>query len=371
MIDQGSRRTHPKMSNFDPIHTDPTTTLDPFTSFNLTDATYKTISSHPISCTIFTPKTPHPGPRPVIVRWHGGFLFTGSRTFADWWPAWLIEYALHHSAILISPDYRLLPEATGSDILSDIEDFWAWLPRELPFLLASLQPTPMEADWERVMVTGDSAGGWCAVHSVFAVVRQNQALEQGVLETKVKVPEVRIRAAAIAYGMLDMRSAWWTQPGEKHPFGAPSVPSSVLDAHVAAVQSGKAPRVVSSATPPERQHFPMAALQAGLFEKYIGSERYLYPIEVVEDFSVKAGEASMAGLPKWWLYSGEQDGAVPVEGTIKFAEAVKKAQEPEEVLVTICEGDHGFEGVQHDREGMRAEWCRQGIQFLDRAWLGA
>lgn len=240
-------------------------------------------------------------------------------------------------------------------------------------MLASLMPTPLEADFDRVMVTGDSAGGWCAVHSVFAVLSQHHS-ESRRPRSETKVPEVRIKAAAIAYGMLDMRAPWWTQPGDKHPFGAPDVPRSVLDAHIAAVKRGELPKVLSNATPPDRGDFPIAALQAGDFERFIGSERRLYPLEVVEDWAAKGeevGASTLELLPKWWLYSGKEDSAVPVEGTIKFAEVVKKAQRPEEVLVTICHGEHGFENVERDTEGMRAPWCKEGIEFLDRAWLGA
>jgi len=63
---------------------------DRFAAFNITDATYKTVEGHNIQCTIFTPKSPANGPRPVMVRWHGGFLITGDRMFQDWWPTWSV-----------------------------------------------------------------------------------------------------------------------------------------------------------------------------------------------------------------------------------------------------------------------------------------
>ena len=39
----------------------------------------------------------------------------------------LTDLVLTTPAILISPVYRLLPEASGTDLLTDIHDFWTWL----------------------------------------------------------------------------------------------------------------------------------------------------------------------------------------------------------------------------------------------------
>jgi hypothetical protein len=41
-----------------------------------------------------------------------------------------IELALKTNAVIVSPDYRLFPESTPSDILEDIGHFWEWLYRE-------------------------------------------------------------------------------------------------------------------------------------------------------------------------------------------------------------------------------------------------
>jgi acetyl esterase/lipase len=37
----------------------------------------------------------------------------------------LIQLAKSNGAIVVSPDYRLIPEAKGVDILEDIKDFWS------------------------------------------------------------------------------------------------------------------------------------------------------------------------------------------------------------------------------------------------------
>lgn len=84
----------------------------------------------------------------------------GSCDFADWCPAWIIELALKHNAVLVQPDYRLLPEADGEQILDDMVDFWAWLGRDLPSII---QENGIEVDMDRVLVSGESAGGYLAL----------------------------------------------------------------------------------------------------------------------------------------------------------------------------------------------------------------
>jgi hypothetical protein len=37
-----------------------------------------------------------------------------------------MKYSILHSAIIVSPDYRMLPEANGLDIMKDLSDFWEW-----------------------------------------------------------------------------------------------------------------------------------------------------------------------------------------------------------------------------------------------------
>ena len=291
-------------------HSETTTSSDRFANFHITDCTYKTIENHAIKCTVLTPKTAVSGKRPVIVRWHGGFLFTGTRMFPDWWPSWyagpdpvhrhnltsisanntpsnrILDYAHHHSAILIAPDYRLLPEASGLDILSDISSFWSWIGTSLPSVLSSLKPDSVTADLSQVLVTGDSAGGWCAVHSALS-------------QTPSTMKGINIRALAVAYGMLDMRRPWWSEAGEKHPFGAPTVPAVVLNNHIKAVEKGEAPKICSVGQPPERLPLCMVAVQQGLYPKLMGTETELYPMEVLD-------KVEKDSPPAMWLYHGKE-----------------------------------------------------------------
>jgi acetyl esterase/lipase len=69
----------------------------------------------------------------------------------------VIDWVRQNSAILINCDYRLLPEATGNDILDDVSDFWAWLSKDFPTAMANTK-TGIEPDVQDIAVIGESAG---------------------------------------------------------------------------------------------------------------------------------------------------------------------------------------------------------------------
>lgn len=45
-----------------------------FADFHIHHVAYKTVDGQPIETSILVPKDAAPGPRPTIVRWHGGGL---------------------------------------------------------------------------------------------------------------------------------------------------------------------------------------------------------------------------------------------------------------------------------------------------------
>ena len=160
--------------------------------------------------------------------------------------------------------------------------------------------------------------------------------------------------------MLDMRRPWWSEAGEKHPFGAPTVPKSILEQHIAEVKSGELPAVVSNGVPPERLPFCMAIVQWGLYPELLGKETVLYPMECLERFQ--------GSLPAMWLYHGKTDSAVLVEDTVAFAKKVEEVQSKTPLLVTLTVGEHGFDNGPD--EGMNAAWCKDGMAFITKQWLG-
>jgi hypothetical protein len=56
----------------------------------------------------------------------------------------------------VTPDYRLMPEANGSEILDDVEDFWTWVHGGLAGCVKGLD-LGVEVDLERIALCGGRA----------------------------------------------------------------------------------------------------------------------------------------------------------------------------------------------------------------------
>uniref|UniRef100_A0A0C4DIA8 Alpha/beta hydrolase fold-3 domain-containing protein n=1 Tax=Fusarium oxysporum (strain Fo5176) TaxID=660025 RepID=A0A0C4DIA8_FUSOF len=129
----------------------------PVDEFNVATFTYKVIHEQPIFLDLFVPKTLPFGERPVLIRFHGGFLVYGSRNNLQLTPPRILEYALENNLILVSCDYRLIPESNGIEILEDIEDAWSWVQSSLDKAIGTMTNGKSRADLQKVLLTGESA----------------------------------------------------------------------------------------------------------------------------------------------------------------------------------------------------------------------
>ncbi|CAI6338613.1 unnamed protein product [Periconia digitata] len=136
-------------------------------AFSTQDLVYSHINGHDMMATVLTPKLLQgkpPSDYPVLVYWHGGGFITGHRTYAPWWPKWSIEFALSRNSIIVSPDYRLLPEASGSDILDDIRAFWEWMKNDF-ISVSERERWHARPNLGQVACMGESSGGYLALQS--------------------------------------------------------------------------------------------------------------------------------------------------------------------------------------------------------------
>lgn len=65
-----------------------------------------------------------------------------------------MQYSVLHSAIIVLPDYRMLPEANGLDIMKDLSDFWEWVYTGLSQELGA----GIEIGFGKILIEGGSAG---------------------------------------------------------------------------------------------------------------------------------------------------------------------------------------------------------------------
>ncbi|RDL36342.1 uncharacterized protein BP5553_05694 [Venustampulla echinocandica] len=149
-----------------------------------------TVANHEIWASVLTPRKVAEERRggahinvPVLVFWHGGGFIVGDRLYEPWWPDWLLEFALSQDAMIVAPDYRLLPEATGADVMDDMDAFWTWFLGALPSVAES-ESWSVRPNVDHIICAGHSAGGIIALHS---------ALER---------PDAAVKAVVSLYGPL-------------------------------------------------------------------------------------------------------------------------------------------------------------------------
>lgn len=302
--------------------------------FTIHDVTYKTVSSVPIEATILIPKAVKPRKHPLLVRFHGGSLITGARMYMPFFHAWVIQFALKHNAVIVVPDYRLMPEAAGLDVLDDVKDFWAWTRETLPSALESLAPG-VEIDLGSIAVMGESAGGYLAVQSALLFPRKG------------------FKAVIASYPILDVASRFFTEAYEKPMIGFPQISSTIIDEHLAAMKPG-AVVATDPADPPARFPLATAAVQYGKYLEWLGSDERLQPFKNLEKFE---GE-----LPFMFMFHGREDTAVPVEGMEKWEQLLTKIRKDGKWKVTYQDGEHGFDAVAN----LETPWLKEGLTEVEK-----
>ena len=242
-----------------------------------------------------------------------------------------------NNSIMVLPNYRLAPEASGADILEDLRDFWAWInDKSVDKYLAS-QGVTLDIDYEHLLVLGDSAGGY-------------MALQSGLTR-----PKGEIKAILAQYPMVECIRP---TPGEKL-FGEVSAPTKKwLEENLAAVMKPGA--IISSAHPFTSGRF---LLWFGMnvhnrFDDFFGVSKKLWPITAIEDASY---------LPPTTIFHGTGDSVVDYQGSVRFVEKMKSVMPDVEVRLTKdIEGDHGFD-VQFKED--EKEWLKTELQWLEGKWL--
>ncbi|TFK57021.1 alpha/beta-hydrolase, partial [Heliocybe sulcata] len=120
----------------------------------------------PIELDVYVPSTvdAHDKPLPVLVWFHGGGLLQGYR-------GRVAPHFLHgvtkYNHVLVSPDYRLAPQARMPEIVSDVADALAFVRDALPAKLAS--DANVKIDTARIATCGSSAGGWLSLLAAYYI----------------------------------------------------------------------------------------------------------------------------------------------------------------------------------------------------------
>jgi acetyl esterase/lipase len=259
---------------------------------------------------------------------------SGTALYPDWFPQWVLDYAIKHSAIITAANYRLMPEATGLEILQDLADFWTWIHRDSEAHVNGIEPA-IQPDLDRILCSGESAGGWLAIQSA------------------ITQPYGSIRAVIPSYPLVDLEADWFTKAFTKAPFGTPMLDPTIIDSHLNSIIPGK---VISEAEPPARMPLAIATLQQGRFSELVGLDPRLYPMKAIE---------MVNRLPFIFIFHGADDSAVPVEGSQKFASRIRQKFSEEVVHIYVGPGEHGFDSTAT----LETTWLKVGLDKVSTLWL--
>jgi acetyl esterase/lipase len=188
-----------------------------------------------------------------------------------------LELAEMENAVVVSPAYRLLPEAKGGDILDDVKDFWTWVRSSLPSKIAERWPH-IALDIDRAAVFGESAGGYLSLQSAFLC------------------PEANIKLVMPQYGAMF--------PDIDNYIGKPSQPppdsNAIVDSYIKNIEPG-AIRLLS----PYPTFGPITGAIAGA-----GRHRELLGDD--ERLGLDYGLNNIKTLPPIWAAQGTDDVIVSV-----------------------------------------------------------
>ena len=259
----------------------------------------------------------------------------------DFWSHWLSDLAIKENSIIISPNYRLLPSVTSTQIYEDVEDFWTWVHSPALTDLLAAHSTPTEADLNRIISAGESAGGLLSIYLALA--------------------HPDIRACTAAYPCVDPSSDAFTKPRDVLPFGVHQ-PKSLIQETIDSIPVGVQE---SSVETQSRLAFMLAAFEYGvlgeLYERGTGGlgKEVRYPGVRLESPGVKIPVGGIA------IIHGRQDSVVPLgesEGFVERArEVFKGVPGGDRIVFAVRDGEHGFDANARYEESWLQDTFREAV----------
>lgn len=297
---------------------------------------YKYINSQPIHAFFVIPKELPKGPRPLLVRYHGGG-WTEGEAEASLRPFFL-EMALKHGAVILTPDYRLRPEHEITEGLDDLRSFWQWIEQRDAQQVVHKSYPDLELDVNNLLVGGESAGGYLTLQTALLPLTK---LPINILFVQYPVADV---AGCINPPDLDgdeVPGAWL------HPY-----PYSVVEEHLAALKPGK---ICTRAKFGGRMTLHFALTHAGRLVDISGDKAWLDPMSSLD---------TAGPLPPILLYHSKEDEAIPWQHTERWASKAKKLQPDVPLHLTWQTGTHTFDA----NHTMATPWLKEPLEFVQKYW---
>lgn len=273
----------------------------------------------------------------------------GDSLYSDWFPTWIIDLAEKHSAIIVSANYRKLPEASGVEILADVDDFWRWLQTGQAESVLSSLPTPLSLDLDRVITTGESAGGYLSVY------------------LSLTFPD-ELRAGIAQYPMFNqdglIEDVSTSQDAAAHDLP----PLEAVTNHLANIKPGD---VVSSDTSESRFILSIAAVLHGKAGEFMERDSDASPIHRGRLSQLRRLDEPDTHLPRGGLVvlHGKEDPIVPSNLSERFVRVAREKlhgrQGADKIVLSLQKGQHGFDNPVRLEE----EWLQEALKTAVSTWL--
>lgn len=259
-----------------------------------------------------------------MVHFHGGGFILGHRRYEPWFAQWFLDLAQAQDAIIIRPDYRLLPESTMADILSDVDHFWRWVQRDL-LRIAEEQSWGVLPDLSRILCCGESSGGCLAVYSGLEL--SSILSDRAVPDREAAISgyaDVAIQAVISTYAPLDLDVPELRIPRPRTIMGMRPPPPRraevLIRSYLQSLQQSGDIRTWQEPTPEMWELF-LCMIQQCYFSRLLkekdgsGSKEMFNMVKrmvVKTTEQLKKAEGGVTGIVPVWIIHGRDDTLVSV-----------------------------------------------------------
>ncbi|KAL4894559.1 Alpha/Beta hydrolase protein [Aspergillus ambiguus] len=299
-----------------------------------------------------------------MVRWHGGGFVVGHRMYEPWFAQWLLDLALDNEAIVITPDYRLLPESSGSEILSDVVHFWGWAQTTLSHYMA--QNSLPRPDMGNVLCCGESSGGFISVYCAFHLNSMLQAYLPSAGDDKmIERQQVRIKAVISISAPLDATAPEYKVPRPRVFMGRSPPPPRQALAKIRGYIKGIPRGSIRTGCEPTSDMWELLlciaqqALLPRLFGIGVGADRPT--LESIME-TLENNDREMVPI---WIVHGMDDTMCPSVCSSGFARRLREVQPDVPIHLSLLPGEHLFDV----NTGNDASWVQEGAQFVCEHWV--
>lgn len=234
------------------------------------------------------------------------------------------------------------------EILTDVDDFWRWVKSgQAGSVLSSSLPTPLELDLDRVITTGESAGGFLSVY------------------LSLTFPD-EIRAGTAGYPMFNQDGPVDGESSTSRPKIQP--PLELVTTHLANMKPGD---IVSSDPKNSRFLLGISIVVHGKQVEFIERDSDLSPLHRDRLSQLARLDRADTHLPRGGLVilHGKEDPIVPVVFSERFVrvarEKLRGRQGADDIVLSVQKGEHGFDNPVHLEEG----WLQEALQKAVSTWL--